>query len=105
MVYLFAGDNPALAPYAIDGLYLYFWGLAFEGMVLVGASLFQAMDRPQEATMLTGSKLILIGVLIFALGKLFGVTGVWLAMSCCSSLLVVCMLQRFIMINKRLLAS
>ncbi|MCH1920194.1 MATE family efflux transporter [Shewanella sp. A3A] len=105
MVYLFAGDNPTLAPYAIEGLYLYFWGLAFEGLLLVGASLFQAMDRPKEANMLTGSKLVLIGILIFSLGKLFGVTGVWLAMSCCSSVLIIWMLRRFIRLNRRLLAS
>ncbi|MCL1074160.1 MATE family efflux transporter [Shewanella dokdonensis] len=87
MLWLFAGDNPQLAPVAIEGMYLYFWGLPLEGMVLVGASLFQAINRPKEAAMLTGSKILLVAVLLWVLGGLFGVNGVWLSLSCCSTLL------------------
>lgn len=87
MLWLFAGDNPQLAPVAIEGMYLYFWGLPLEGMVLVGASLFQAINRPKEAAMLTGAKIVLVALLLWLLGGLFGVRGVWVSLSCCSTLL------------------
>ncbi|MGL5333006.1 MAG: MATE family efflux transporter, partial [Aeromonas veronii] len=41
-VYLFAGDNAALLPVASLGIWLYFWGLPMEGLLLVGATYFQA---------------------------------------------------------------
>nr|WP_037439446.1 MATE family efflux transporter [Shewanella mangrovi] len=105
LVYLFAGDNPQLTPYAVDGMYLYFWGLPMEGMVLVGASLFQAMNRPKEANLLTGSKLVLIAILLAVLGTLFGVSGVWISLSCCSTMLALWMLRKFVLLQQRMLAS
>ncbi|WP_228730016.1 MATE family efflux transporter [Shewanella avicenniae] len=105
LVFLFAGDNPQLTPYAVEGMYLYFWGLPMEGMVLVGAALFQAMNRPKEANLLTGSKLLLIGLLLASLGALFGVNGVWVSLSCCSTLLAVWMLRKFNQLQQRTLAT
>lgn len=87
MVYLFAGDNPTLAPVAIEGMYLYFWGLPMEGLILVGASFFQAINRPAEASILTGSKLLLIGLFLWVFAWAFGVPGVWISLASCSSLL------------------
>ncbi|MCV5466851.1 MATE family efflux transporter, partial [Escherichia coli] len=37
-VYLFAGDNATLLPVASLGIWLYFWGLPMEGLLLVGAT-------------------------------------------------------------------
>ncbi|MDF0532778.1 MATE family efflux transporter [Shewanella sp. A32] len=100
MLWLFAGDNPQLAPVAIAGMHLYFWGLPFEGMVLVGASLFQAINRPKEAAMLTGSKILLVASLLWLLGALLGITGVWISLSCCSSLLCVWMFRTLKRLDK-----
>ncbi len=44
-VYLFAGDNATLLPVASLGIWLYFWGLPMEGLLLVGATYFQAINR------------------------------------------------------------
>ncbi|MFQ6370145.1 MATE family efflux transporter [Shewanella sp. YIC-542] len=87
MLWLFAGDNPSLAPVAIQGMYLYFWGLPLEGIILVGASLLQATNHPKDAAILTGAKIFLVAILLWVLGAWLGVTGVWLSLPCCSVLL------------------
>ena len=62
-----------------------------EGLLLVGATYFQSINRPKEASMLTGGKLILITLFIFTLAKIAGVNGVWIALPLCSSVLSVWM--------------
>ncbi|WP_036818844.1 MATE family efflux transporter, partial [Photobacterium sanctipauli] len=91
VVYMFAGDNPTLLPEAVNGMQLYFWGLPAEGLLLVGATYFQSINRAKEASMLSGGKLILITVFIFTLAKLLGVNGVWVALPLCSTALVLWM--------------
>lgn len=90
-VYLFAGDNATLLPVATLGIWLYFWGLPMEGLLLVGATYFQAINRPRIASLLTGGKLLLIGGFLWGFSILWGVAGVWLALPTCSTLLVLLM--------------
>ncbi len=90
-VYLFAGDNATLLPVASLGIWLYFWGLPMEGLLLVGATYFQAINRARIASLLTGGKLVLIGGFLWGFSTLWGVLGVWLALPTCSSLLVLVM--------------
>ncbi|NJI11089.1 MATE family efflux transporter [Aeromonas veronii] len=90
-VYLFAGDNATLLPVASLGIWLYFWGLPMEGLLLVGATYFQAINRARIASLLTGGKLGLIGGFLWGFSTLWGVPGVWLALPTCSSLLVLVM--------------
>lgn len=90
-VYLFAGDNANLLPVASLGIWLYFWGLPMEGLLLVGATYFQAINRARIASLLTGGKLVLIGGFLWGFSTLWGVPGVWLALPTCSSLLVLVM--------------
>ncbi len=90
-VYLFAGDNATLLPVASLGIWLYFWGLPMEGLLLVGATYFQAINRARIASLLTGGKLVLIGGFLWGFSTLWGVPGVWLALPTCSSLLVLVM--------------
>ncbi|HHQ4773864.1 TPA: MATE family efflux transporter [Aeromonas veronii] len=90
-VYLFAGDNAALLPVASLGIWLYFWGLPMEGLLLVGATYFQAINRARIASLLTGGKLVLIGGFLWGFSTLWGVPGVWLALPSCSLLLVLVM--------------
>ncbi|MEZ6938463.1 MATE family efflux transporter [Aeromonas sp. S12(2024)] len=92
-VYLFAGDNATLLPVASLGIWLYFWGLPMEGLLLVGATYFQAINRARIASLLTGGKLVLIGGFLWGFSTLWGVPGVWLALPTCSSLLVLVMLR------------
>lgn len=91
---MFVGDNPTLQPEAIKGMSLYFWGLPFEGVLLVGATYFQAINMPKEASLLTGGKLILISIAIFVLAYSVGVNGVWLALPLCSAALTLWMVYR-----------
>lgn len=90
-VYLFAGDNATLLPVTSLGIWLYFWGLPMEGLLLVGATYFQAINRARIASLLTGGKLVLIGGFLWGFSTLWGVPGVWLALPTCSSLLVLVM--------------
>lgn len=87
VVYLFAGDNQLLQPVAINGMHLYFWGLPFEGLLLIGATYFQSINMAKEASILTGGKLILISIFTFTFAHIFGVNGVWVALPFCSLLL------------------
>jgi putative MATE family efflux protein len=91
LVYVFAGDNSRLIPVATEGMRWYFWGLPLEGMLLVGASFFQATGHAREASILTGAKLVLIALVIFIFGWLFGIRGIWVSLATCSSLLIVWM--------------
>ncbi|MCL2914244.1 MATE family efflux transporter [Shewanella corallii] len=91
LVYMFAGDNPELAPVAIEGMYFYFWGLPMEGLLLVGASFCQAVNYSREASILTAAKLLLIAVLLWLMSWQFGTTGVWLSLSITSTLLFIWM--------------
>ncbi|MGL5599077.1 MAG: MATE family efflux transporter, partial [Aeromonas sp.] len=91
-VYLFAGENATLLPVATLGIRLYFWGLPMEGLLLVGATYFQAINRARMASLLTGGKLVLIGGFLWVFSSLWGVPGVWLALPSCSSVLVLVLL-------------
>ncbi|UTV30324.1 MATE family efflux transporter [Photobacterium atrarenae] len=91
-VYLFAGTQTSILPDAVQGMQLYFWGLPMEGLLLVGATYFQSINRPKEASLLTGGKLVLISGFIFAFAALAGIHGVWMALPVCSSLLTVWLL-------------
>lgn len=91
LVYLFAGNNPQLAPVAIEGMRLYFWGLPLEGLLLVGASFFQAINCSREASVLTALKLVLIALMMSALAWFFGTTGVWVSLAICSVILCIWM--------------
>lgn len=92
VVYLFAGNNTTLLPEAVNGMQLYFWGLPMEGLLLVGATYFQSVNKAKEASFLTGGKLILITLFIFTLAKFVGVNGVWIALPLCSSVLTAWMI-------------
>ncbi|MCD9537267.1 hypothetical protein GLP28_07945 [Photobacterium carnosum] len=99
IVYMFAGDNRALQPEAIKGMSLYFWGLPFEDLLLVGSTYFQAINMPKEASLLTGGKLLLISIAIFVLTYSIGVNGVWLALPICSAALTLWMIFRLRMLS------
>lgn len=94
VIYLFSGDNPTVYPVALEGMRYYFWGLPMEGLLLVGATYFQAINHPKDAALLTGGKLILIMVMLFCFSMLWGIQGVWLALPITSSLLCCWMVYR-----------
>ncbi|MGL6124514.1 MAG: MATE family efflux transporter [Shewanella sp.] len=102
LVYLFAGDNPNLTPVAIEGMRWYFWGLPMEGLILVGASFFQAINCSKQASMLTGAKLILIAAIIYCFAWAFGVIGVWVSLATCSTILTIWMFYAMKRVEARL---
>lgn len=102
LVYLFAGDNPNLTPVAIEGMRWYFWGLPMEGLILVGASFFQAINCSKQASILTGTKLVLIAAIIYCFAWAFGVIGVWISLATCSTLLTLWMFYAMKKVDNRL---
>lgn len=92
VAFMFAGDNPGLTKEAVNGIYRYFWGLPMEGLLLVGATYFQSVNKPVIASTLTGGKLLLIGGFLFVFARWWGVNGVWMALPACSTLLCIWML-------------
>ncbi|MCL1138487.1 MATE family efflux transporter [Shewanella pneumatophori] len=103
-VYIFAGDNTLLTPIATEGMRWYFWGLPMEGMLLIGASFFQAINYSKEASILTGAKLILFSAILYVFAWAFGVTGVWISLATCSTILVVWMAWVMKRTNSKLMA-
>nr|WP_028769091.1 MATE family efflux transporter [Shewanella fidelis] len=103
-VYIFAGDNSLLTPIATEGMRWYFWGLPMEGMLLIGASFFQAINYSKEASILTGAKLILFSAILYVFAWAFGVTGVWISLATCSTILVVWMAWVMKRTNSKLMA-
>lgn len=103
-VYIFAGDNALLTPIATEGMRWYFWGLPMEGMLLIGASFFQAINYSKEASILTGAKLILFSAILYVFAWAFGVTGVWISLATCSTILVVWMAWVMKRTNSKLMA-
>ena len=101
MVYLFAGDNKELAPVAVEGMYLYFWGLPLAGLLLVGASFFQAVDHAKEASILTGSKLCLIAIVILVFSQIWGTSGIWISLSVSNAVLFLWMCRAMKRVDSR----
>lgn len=72
--------NTELQNYSVTGIRLYFTGIFFSGINIVGSSFFSAVENVKGAftvSMLRGFVLILPAA--FLLSALFGMNGVWLA--------------------------
>ncbi|GMG87142.1 MATE family efflux transporter [Biformimicrobium ophioploci] len=87
----FIADDPEVIRYTRDATYLYFWVLPAQGLLLVGAIYFQSIKMANEAAMLVGGKLVLVGIALVILAKYFGVDGVWVTLPLVSWCLVVWM--------------
>ncbi|EOD81281.1 Multi antimicrobial extrusion protein [Grimontia indica] len=94
IIYAFGGDNPELAAVTREGMYLYFWGLPMEGLLLVGAIYFQSINQASIANWLTGGKLVIIAAMLYFLTKFAGTTGTWISLACTSTLLTLWMLWK-----------
>ncbi|MGF1767496.1 polysaccharide biosynthesis C-terminal domain-containing protein [Enterovibrio makurazakiensis] len=94
VIYAFAGDSPDLAEVTKEGMYLYFWGLPTEALLLVGAIYFQSINQATIANWLTGGKLVIMAAMLFVMTKLVGTTGVWISLACTSTLLFVWMMWK-----------
>lgn len=73
-----------------------------EGLILVGASFFQAINCSKQASMLTGAKLILIAAIIYCFAWMFGVIGVWVSLATCSTILTIWMFYAMKRVEARL---
>lgn len=81
IVAVFNGENDAmLAEYAHTGVRIYFIGIFFSGLNIIGSSFFSAVEKVKGAftvSMLRGFVLIILSA--FILSALLGMTGVWMA--------------------------
>lgn len=73
-------QNAVFAQYAQTGIKLYFIGLFFSGINIVGSSFFSATEKVKEAFVVSMSRgFVLITIAAFIMASLFGMNGVWLA--------------------------
>lgn len=73
-------NNELLASYSVTGIRLYFTGILFSGLNIVGTSYFSAVENVRGSftvSVLRGFVLILL--FAFIMSALFGINGVWLA--------------------------
>lgn len=93
--------NAQLAKYANTGVKLYFIGVLFAGLNIVGSSFFSAVEKAKEAaviSVLRGFVLVVLFVLI--LPKTLGVNGVWLSYPAGEFSTMLVMIVMFLLTNK-----
>lgn len=104
IVAIFNGENDLqLASYATIGTRLYFIGIFFAGLNIVGSSFFSAVEKVKSAfviSMLRG--FILIIGFAFLLSALFKMTGVWLAYAVAEAITAMVMLWFVVKENKEI---
>lgn len=72
--------NELLAKYSITGIRLYFTGIIFAGINIVGSSFFSAVENVSAAFIVSVSRgFVMILIFSFLLSALFGMNGVWLS--------------------------
>ncbi|MGN0629865.1 MAG: MATE family efflux transporter [Ruminococcus sp.] len=72
--------NELLAEYSVTGIRLYFIGILFAGLNIVGSSFFSAVENVRKAFIVSILRgFVLIIFFAFLLSLLFGMNGVWLA--------------------------
>ncbi|MCI5515074.1 MAG: MATE family efflux transporter [Oscillospiraceae bacterium] len=94
--------NAQLAEYANTGVKLYFIGVLFAGLNIVGSSFFSAVEKAKEAaviSVLRGFVLVVLFVLI--LPKTLGVNGVWLSYPAGEFSTMLVMIVMFLLTNKK----
>lgn len=94
--------NAQLAKYANTGVKLYFIGVLFAGLNIVGSSFFSAVEKAKEAaviSVLRGFVLVVLFVLI--LPKVLGVNGVWLSYPAGEFSTMLVMIVMFLLTNKK----
>lgn len=81
VVAIFNGENDImLAKYAHEGVRIYFIGIFFSGLNIIGSSFFSAVERVRGAfivSMLRGFVLIILSA--FIMSVLLKMTGIWMA--------------------------
>lgn len=78
-----SSGDPLLSVLASLGMRLYFTAFIFVGINILCASYFSASDNPKYALIISVLRgLVLIIPISIILAKLFGMNGVWLAMTC-----------------------
>lgn len=91
-------NNIAMQSLAENGIHLYFIGLFFAGVNIVGGSYFSAVEKAKEAfviSMMRGFVLILL--FAFLMSIILGLNGVWLSYAVAegiTSILMVCLMKK-----------
>ena len=89
--------NELLAQYAEPGVRLYFTGIFFAGLNIVGSSFYSATEKARIAFVVSMSRgFVLILISAFTMAALFGMDGIWLAYVVSEALtfIIMCVLER-----------
>lgn len=91
-------NNEMFANYADVGIRLYFIGIFFAGLNIVGSSYFSAIEKAKEAFIISILRgFVLILVFAFVMAFLFGMNGVWLSYVVAEA--VVCLVMFLIIVK------
>lgn len=89
--------NELLAQYAEPGVRLYFTGIFFAGLNIVGSSFYSATEKARIAFVVSMSRgFVLILISAFIMAALFGMDGIWLAYVVSEALtfIIMCVLEK-----------
>lgn len=89
--------NELLAQYAEPGVRLYFTGIFFAGLNIVGSSFYSATEKARIAFVVSMSRgFVLILISAFTMAALFGMDGIWLAYVVSEALtfIIMCVLEK-----------
>lgn len=90
-------NNELLTQYAEVGVRLYFTGIFFAGLNIVGSSFYSATEKARTAFVISMSRgFVLILIFAFTLAVLFGMNGIWLAYmaSEAGTFIIMCILEK-----------
>ena len=94
--------NAQLAEYANTGVKLYFIGVLFAGLNIVGSSFFSAVEKAKEAAVISVLRgFVLVALFVLILPKTLGVNGVWLSYPAGEFSTMLVMIVMFLLTNKK----
>lgn len=106
IVHVFNSEqNMSMQALAENGMHLYFIGLFFAGVNIVGGSYFSAVEKAKEAFIISVLRgFVLIMLFAFLLSFIWGLNGVWLSYVCAegvTAILMVLLMKKWRVKNPR----
>ena len=80
VVSLFSDGNTALQDTASEGIRLHLFALALDGLIVLAAVYFTAVDQGRKALIISVSNIVIQLPFLLILPMFFGITGIWLAL-------------------------
>lgn len=80
VVSIFNSDDTQLIEGAVTGIHLHMFALFLDGFLVVAAAFYQSVNRGSKAMFVTIGNMLVQLPFLYMMPKLFGITGVWIAL-------------------------